>query len=345
MSGLKSSILIKLSHPSEVGGARREAVRLASSLSFDETESGRVAIVVTELANNVVNHGRGGILILRQLCIENTFGLEILAIDRGPGMGNVSECMRDGYSSAGSPGTGMGAILRLSGYFDLFSRPDGTVVVSQLWSKVYATKLLSKGARLDTGAICLPNAGETQCGDDWGVSYDSGRILLMVADGLGHGPKAAEASNESVRVLEACAKETPIQIMKTAHQALRKTRGAAVALTVLHADHRNVSYVAVGNIVSAVISSESEVRRMASQNGTIGLQSPTLQEQSYEWSDDSTFVMHSDGLISHWKLDNYPGLMRKHPSIIAAIFYRDFKRGTDDVTVLVAKKREPAHAP
>jgi hypothetical protein len=49
-------------------------------------------------------------------------------------------------------------------------------------------------------------------------------------------------------------------------------------------------------------------------------------------------VLHSDGLGTRWNLNAYPGLSAHHPSLIAGVLYRDFKRGTDDVTVLVAKE-------
>jgi len=53
-------------------------------------------------------------------------------------------------------------------------------------------------------------------------------------------------------------------------------------------------------------------------------------------------VLHSDGLVSHWSLDAYPGLAARDPSLIAGILYRDFTRGRDDVTVVVAKAEEAA---
>ena len=57
---------------------------------------------------------------------------ELLAIDQGPGMRDVDACMRDGHSTAGTAGCGLGAVLRLSGTFDLFSAPgQGTVVLSR----------------------------------------------------------------------------------------------------------------------------------------------------------------------------------------------------------------------
>jgi hypothetical protein len=49
--------------------------------------------------------------------------------------------------------------------------------------------------------------------------------------------------------------------------------------------------------------------------------------------------MHSDGLMTRWKLDYLPGLAMKDPSLIAAVLFRDFARDLDDVTVVVARQR------
>jgi hypothetical protein len=61
-------------------------------------------------------------------------------------------------------------------------------------------------------------------------------------------------------------------------------------------------------------------------------------EFSAPWSAESLLLMHSDGLNTHWSFDPYPGLMERHPSLIAGVLYRDFARSRDDVTVVVARE-------
>jgi len=53
-------------------------------------------------------------------------------------------------------------------------------------------------------------------------------------------------------------------------------------------------------------------------------------------------IMYSDGLQSRWNLQDYPGLVHRHPAVIASVLHRDFCRGRDDVTVLVVAL-EAAH--
>ena len=47
--------------------------------------------------------------------------------------------------------------------------------------------------------------------------------------------------------------------------------------------------------------------------------------------------MHSDGISARWSLDDYPGLVRRHPGVVAGLLYRDFQRESDDATVIVVR--------
>jgi len=95
-------------------------------------------------------------------------------------------------------------------------------------------------------------------------------------------------------------------------------------------------FTGVGNISGLVLSADESIG-MLSYNGTAGGEISKIGEFTYPWPEGAMLIMHSDGLASHWKLRRYPGLMRRHPGLIAGVLYRDFNRGNDDVTVLVAK--------
>gem|GEM_PF-3095637 len=111
--------------PSQIGEARRRILDLAVSTGLDAELQGRLALVVNELASNLVKHGGGGQLLVR--AVEGA--VEVLALDRGDGMANVAECFRDGYSTMGSPGTGLGAVQRLASLVDVYTmRPGGTTI-------------------------------------------------------------------------------------------------------------------------------------------------------------------------------------------------------------------------
>jgi anti-sigma regulatory factor (Ser/Thr protein kinase) len=331
---LAEPIAVVVTEPSQVGEARRAAVALAGLLGFDETEIGKVALVVTEAASNLVKHASaGGTVLLVPIERGGAAGVEVLALDRGPGVADLAACLRDGFSTAGSPGMGLGAITRLSAFTDFYSRrPGGTAVVARL----FASPPLPCERTLDVAAIAVAKAGEPICGDCWAVGQDGGLTLLLVADGLGHGPDAAMAARAAARIFRENLRLGPAGILAAADAALRGTRGAAVAVAAVDPHAREVRFAGVGNVTGTVVEGLTS-RGMVSHNGIVGHAARTFQEFSYPFPPGALIVMHSDGLATRWSLDDYPGLTERHPSLIAGVLYRDFQRGRDDATVLVAR--------
>ncbi|MBD2772756.1 ATP-binding SpoIIE family protein phosphatase [Iningainema tapete] len=332
---MKESLALPIVESSQAGEARRTALALATRLGFNETERGKVGLVVTEVANNLVRHARDGVLLLQAMEKDNIMGVEILALDKGPGMSNISECMGDGFSTASGPGNGLGAISRLSGFFDIHSIPDvGTAILCHLWaSPISATNK----ENFELGVVCLPKAGEEVSGDAWASIIHQERTLLLVADGLGHGLLAAEASGEAVRVFTENVHRSPKDIIAAAHGALRSTRGAAVAIAEVNFALQSVRYAGVGNIAGTVIC-DAKRHNLVSYNGTVGHEVRKIQEFTYQWLIGGLLIMHSDGLGSQWRLERYPGIIYRHPSLIAGVLYRDFNRVRDDITILVARE-------
>jgi anti-sigma regulatory factor (Ser/Thr protein kinase) len=321
---------------SAVADARRKVTDLARTVGFDASAIGRVALVVTEAATNLVKHTPQGQLLARAFDHDGVAAIEVSALDQGPGITNIGESLRDGYSTAGSPGTGLGAIKRLSDEFDIYSIPGkGSALVAQLWERRPPSG--NRSAPLEFGAVCLPQPGEVVSGDAWAVEWRGGHCVILVADGLGHGADAAAASMAAVNALRTHPQLAPAALIEFAHGALRGTRGGALAVADLDLAGE-VRYAGIGNI-SGVAIAPGSARHMVSHPGIVGHEVRKIQEFVYPWSQDTVLVMHSDGLATHWNLDQYPGLASRHPSLIAGVLYRDFTRGRDDVTVVVAKKR------
>ncbi|MEH2213586.1 ATP-binding SpoIIE family protein phosphatase [Nostoc sp.] len=331
---MRESVAVTITESSQTGEARRVAMALATQLGFQETERGKVGIVMTEIANNLVLHAHGGVVLMRSLKEDSRIGIEILSLDKGRGMVDVDECLQDGFSTAGTLGNGMGAIRRLSGLLEIYSVPNqGTALLAHLWTDS-ATHQPEKF--LEIGAICLPIRGEEVSGDTWASEVDCCCSLLLVADGLGHGPAAASAASAAVKMFQENLHRSPGAIVEAAHAALRSTRGAALAIAEIDFEQQSVRFAGIGNIAASIFSF-TEHRHLLSHNGTVGHEIRKIQEFSYPWYANGILIMHSDGLSAKWQIDRYPGLMQKHPSLIAGVLYRDFNRERDDVTVLVAK--------
>ncbi len=320
---------------SEIASARRAGNTLARNLGFDETRAGQLAIVITEAATNIVKHAREGEILLRSIEVDGATGIEVLAIDRGPGMSNVALRMEDGNSTVGTYGVGLGAIGRLAAEFDIYSiEGQGTVLRMALWKG--ANGAPSSG--WDVGAVCLPVAGETICGDalDFGITKHG--ITVAMADGLGHGPDAAAASEPAVVLASAQPSLTPAQLLNLAHNALRGTRGAAMAVASINTRTNQLLFAGVGNIAGCVFDAASR-RHLMSHNGIVGSNLRKAQEFEHPWQSSAILILHSDGLGTRWDLTAYTGLASRHPSVIAAVLYRDFARQRDDATVLVVRQQ------
>ena len=327
---------IAVSEQSQVGEARRAATRLATDHDLDETVTGRIAIIVTELGNNLWRHaGRGRLLVG---CRRDDDGcvFEILSVDTGPGMDDVARCLRDGYSSGGTPGNGLGAVQRLSSDFSVFSAPGkGTVILSRTRVPRDASAPAPR-TRIAHAGVCVAAPGEIVSGDAWDIRIADGVAAVIMADGLGHGPVAAEASDQALKVF-AMATGSPAAVLERAHPLMRSTRGAAVTLAELDTRAGTVRYAGAGNISMRLISGVED-RTLLAQHGTLGVQIRKLQDVAQPWPDHAMVVLHSDGLATRWNLKDVGGLLQCDPAVIAAWILRDHTRGHDDATIVVIKR-------
>jgi hypothetical protein len=257
------------------------------------------------------------------------------ALSEQRSMRDVAECLADGHSTAGSPGTGMGAIRRLSDEFDIYSQVDrGTIVFARLRARRF-----SPGIRraFDVAGESVALSGEEFCGDAWHAWYQQFGSVLILADGLGHGVHASEAAAAAIDAANSRPFPGTAATLEEIHGAIRHTRGAAATIVELCRGQPIVKLAGVGNVATS-IHANGAVRQGVSLNGTLGHQVRQFREYSYPWSSDGLLVMHSDGLASHWSLDDYHGLKQRHPAVVAAALYRDHSRHRDDVTVIVCKE-------
>jgi len=327
------AVAVAVADETQPGEARRVASGMAKLLGFDETAAGRVALVVTEVATNIVKHGGGGEILIRPLQQHDERGIELVGLDKGRGISNLTESRVDGVSSSGCAGTGLGAIARMADEHEIYSQPGrGTAVLARIWQ---SRSTAPQRTRMEVGGISVAKPGESTCGDGWAMTRRASGAVILLADGLGHGPDAAEAAREAMRIFQKHANESPAAILKVAHDALRSTRGAAVAIADVDCDSGMVTFSGIGNIAGAVLAADR--RNMVSQNGTLGHTVRSISEFTYAWVPDALVILNSDGLQSQWSLNSYPGIAARDPSLIAAILYRDFNRGRDDASVVVAK--------
>ncbi|GAB5094506.1 ATP-binding protein/SpoIIE family protein phosphatase [Caballeronia sp. LP006] len=326
----------EIAEASQIAFARRAIGELARGLGFNETVAGKLAIVVTECSTNLLKHAERGELLVRPLEDSGRYGIEVLCIDSGPGIADLYRCFEDGYTTAGSPGNGMGAIKRLSDELDIWSQPgQGTVLRTVFWS---GEANHAAPARVTYGVVNLPLETETVSGDAWSCHMGENDFTVLVADGLGHGPLANLAAIEAAKILGTDGDASLERIMELANGALRTTRGAAVGIARVPfaSDSAAVAFAGIGNISASVWSLDTH-KHLVSHSGIVGHAARRAQQFATPYPAHALIVLHSDGLTSRWDLARYPGLNLRHPSLVAALLYRDFTRGRDDVTVFVAR--------
>ena len=279
MALLSRIIPINSSDSSQTGNARRQALALAAQMDFDELRQGQLSIVVTEAARNIEAHGGEGEIILSPWTHRAFAGIDLLALDKGKGIASVSQALQDGYSTAGTPGNGLGAMSRLSGTFQIYTaQGNGTAVFSRILRTAQDTE--DEVNFYEMSAISIPITGESVCGDAWSSQFSPGRSLYIMADGLGHGPMAAEAANEAIRVFHQVSNYAPDRILSDIHGALGKTRGAAVSILEVLSDRQMINYAGAGNIVAAICLG-TKSRSLVSMNGTVGHSIGRIQQFSY----------------------------------------------------------------
>jgi anti-sigma regulatory factor (Ser/Thr protein kinase) len=320
---------IAITDASSVGEARRTALSAGHRLGFDETRSGELALLATEVSRNVLLHGGGGQVVLSGMDEGSGPIARILALDQGAGIANVPQAMADGYSTIGTMGAGLGAMKRIATVLEIFTAKTGTIVLLELGHTAVAEKLQIAG-------MAIPYPGERVCGDGWICHSEPDRTVALLVDGLGHGWEAAEAAKEAVQTFRRRADLAPGQILHYLNESLRKTRGAVAAIAEIRPKENTLIFAGIGNI-SASLFSKGASRSFVSHNGTLGVRMSKIQEFKSDWPADAVLVMHSDGLQSRWDLGTYPGLISRHPAIIGGALLRDFRRQRDDASVVVIK--------
>jgi anti-sigma regulatory factor (Ser/Thr protein kinase) len=329
------TLSIRVESSDQVGQARRQAAALAQSAGLDDSDAGRVALVATECASNLLKHAEGGELLLQTAGSFAFPGVELLSLDRGPGIADVGLAFQDGYSSAGSPGTGLGAIRRLSSFCELETGPGkGAALLARLWGR----KGPPPDGALVAGGVSVPKPGQDACGDGWRIHQSKDFASVLVVDGLGHGPSAEQCAIAASEAFSEAWEGGPREILTAVDGALKATRGAAVATLRLDCQTREARFVGIGNI-GAIIHHVGRSRHMVSYPGIAGHDTRHARELTYEWEPGALVLLYSDGITTRWSPEQYEGLLSKDPLLLAGVIYRDWNRGHDDATVVAIRER------
>ena len=322
--------VVDITDPSAVAEARRLTRALADEVGLDETRIASLAIVVTEMATNLLRHARGGQLLL-QPQPGGGARVSLAAIDSGPGIPDLDQALADGFSTGSSAGGGLGAMRRLADSFEIRSTPgQGTVAVCGFG----AAPVL---AGVEIGGFLANYPGERACGDGLFARDIGGRVDLFAVDGLGHGARAETAAAEAIEGLGALRGEDPARILSELSARLAGSRGSVAALAQIEAAEGKLRLAGIGNIAALLVRPGGQVRRLISREGRIGgaVRMPPVETETMRPGD--VLILHSDGLSTLRSHSDLPSLTGMSCAMIAAHLIRDRGKGRDDCCALVAR--------
>jgi anti-sigma regulatory factor (Ser/Thr protein kinase) len=323
---------LRVEDASAIAACRSAGVALATRLRFPAPRTDEIALAVTEAASNLHKHARQGSLLVRIGRDTDPPGIELVTIDAGPGLRDAGAALRDGHSTTGTLGIGLGAIRRLADFYDLYSVPGhGTVLVGRFWPARRQVTVRCAG-------LTRPMSGEAECGDNFGAATTGttadGTVTGVLCDGLGHGPLAAAAAAAAIAAVLEDTTPGPAALVERAHSRMGHTRGGAIGI--VQVTGTTVLFAGLGNITATILA-EGGRKSMLSIPGIAGHQARAIRQFDYVAGPGAAVVLHSDGLSGRWEVAALPGLVSRDPLVIAAALLAEAGTRRDDASILVLK--------
>lgn len=317
---------------------KREIRLEVSKARFSEQQRANIDVVVSEITSNLVKHAGNGELLYRIRTQPNASSdaLDIISIDNGPGMADPVKMMQDGVSTTGTLGQGLGAINRLSNKTQIFSiQKWGTVLYSSVGCETQSH--VHKTTDIDVRAITINKPREIVCGDGYRFRKTESGAIVFFGDGLGHGTQAKEAIDRAGDFFMRTEEHEPVNILRQMHERIKNTRGLVGVVADFNANDHEWNIAGVGNI-SVRLYTGSQYHSYMSYNGSVGLAMPkSMKASTYVADRNQRLIMCSDGIHSRWELSRYPSILRQDDLVAASAIYKDYCRGNDDASVVIAK--------
>ena len=152
---------VEINSPNDIVNARQRGRAMAQKLGFDSGEVTLVAAAISEVARNIVDFARQGEIIIKRMQSSGKLGIEIVARDSGPGIPDIAQAMRYGYSTRNSLGGGLPGAKWLMDEFDVKSTVGkGTKVTMKKWAR--ASSAWKFNSRSKKTGFDLPKAFSNQ---------------------------------------------------------------------------------------------------------------------------------------------------------------------------------------
>ncbi len=162
---------------------------------------------------------------------------------------------------------------------------------------------------MEVGAATRPKLGEVECGDQYIILRDDEKrtTLIALADGLGHGSKAAEAARAAIEYVETNRDMDLEVLMEGCNKAISHTRGAALSLLRIDEAKSELCFVGVGNVELRARTSQGR-NNVVNSPGIVGHRMRRVREYGFGLIPGNLFLLHSDGISSRVDLGSYDSM-------------------------------------
>lgn len=326
---------VRILDEASLAEVRERVARLGAAHDLPKLVLERAKVVATELASNQLLHAARGELAVVPIEREGVAGLELIAADAGPGIGDVTAALERSPSFApkrASLGVGLGSSRRLSDEMDFDIRiMEGSCVTARLFAAAVPPSR-------EVAILGRPHPEEQVSGDAAAVVRLERALVVAVIDGIGHGVAARESAQTAARLVREHAEEGVLAVLERCHAALDGMRGAVMSVVRLDERSGTAEHAGVGNIVARLCSRE-RTRTFVSRPLTLGAAGRKLsavQIDAHAMAPDDVLMLFSDDLSHRTTLDD-PAVLHQAPIAIAERLLREHARGRDDALVAVVR--------
>jgi anti-sigma regulatory factor (Ser/Thr protein kinase) len=325
-----------------VSSARHRVREAGERLNLQKELVENVALMASELTHNQLAHAKQGYFAVHAIERQGVKGLEVLAADIGPGIEKPELAFKDSFPARSDGlGAGLAAVCRIADEIDFDNRISEGV-------RIAARKFERPAAPLccEIAIMGRPFPGEAISGDDAAIIQSESMMIAAVSDGLGHGPEARAASNQSIETITR-AQATPLeQALPWLEQDLSATRGCAMSIVRFDKTNGALECAALGD-VHVHLYNLRDAHFFASTPLVLGSGALSRQKVRFETvkvQPGSVLVMFTDGLKSRTTLKGKLDILRQPTIAIAQHLIEHDSRPDDDALVAVARFRNDSGA-
>lgn len=321
---------------------RSKLFAIGQRLGFNELKREHMALVAAELITNQIKYAQGRGMI--QIWEQPGPTLDILALDYGPGIRNLSLAQQDGYSSHQTLGKGLGSIQRLADEAYIYTRPGesgaqgkpwtGTAVLARFHAGNNGKAAHSAKRADEVGLFARALTDERFNGDHIYLRQRTTGPRWLHLDGLGHGQSAQETTSNLMGCMDDAMQATTV--LQAVDERLHGSRGAVAILAEIDRKAGKLALYGVGDMQAYVIQ-EEQLHRFSFSPGVLGKEFKLPTPVHADLANGAVVVTVSDGIRRSWDENSFPGLFRQNAQLIAYVLGNIMGRISDDQSLCAVR--------